>query len=40
MRFDQINEKQTLDGFNTNFNGLASWYSAVMDYLKTLEGHD
>lgn len=23
-----------------NFNGLASWYSAVMDNLKTLEGHD
>lgn len=22
------------------FNGLASWYVAVIDYLKTLEGHD
>lgn len=23
-----------------NFNGLASWYTACIDYLKTLEGHD
>jgi hypothetical protein len=23
-----------------NFNGLASWYVACLDYLKTLEGHD